>query len=92
MNKVLFFGEKEKSELIAYINNQLKIKNRLVGLIISNPDKKTSHIVRGKKVFKYEQQIAILQNILIQSGITKSRDGIKKLNDMIDTYNSLEQD
>lgn len=92
MNKVLFFGEKEKKEFIAYINNQLKIKNRLLGLIISNHYKKTSHIERGKKVLKYEQQIAMLQNILNQCMSIKSRDGIKQLNDMIGTYNSLEQD
>lgn len=90
LNKVLFFDEKEKMKFIAYLNNDLKIKNRLLKLIISNPDKKTSRIESGKKTFKYEQQIGMLQNILSQAMNTKSRDDIQKLNTMIDGYHSLE--
>lgn len=90
MKKVLFFEGKEKLELIHTIENQLKIKNRLLGLIISN-DKKTSKLESSIKAFKYEQQIIILQNMMNFSVNIKSREDIRELNNMIEQYNSLEQ-
>lgn len=91
MKKVLFFEGNEKLEFIHTIENQLKIKNRLLGLIISNDNKKTSKLESSKKALKYEQQIIILQNIMNLCVNIKSREDIRELNNMIEQYNSLEQ-
>jgi hypothetical protein len=90
LKKVLFFEGKEKQEFIANLKNQLEIKNRLLGLIITNNDRKTSSLESSKKAFKYEQQIYILQNMLNHCNSIKSRDDIRLLNKMIEQYNALE--
>ncbi len=90
MKKVLFFEGVEKLEFINTLENQLKIKNRLLGLIISNDNRKTRKLESSKKAFKYEQQIIILQNMLNICMNIKSREDIRRLNNMIGQYNSLE--
>lgn len=67
----------------------MKIKNRLLGLIISNVDKKTNRVESNNKAFKYEQQIIMLQKMSDLCKRIKEREDIKQLNTMIDTYNSL---
>lgn len=73
------------------LNSQLKIKNRLLGLIVSNPNTKTSRQESNLKSLKYEQQIVILQNMLDFCMRIKTREDIKMLNNMIEQYNSLEK-
>ena len=90
MNKILFFQEKEKRTFIAAVNNELKIKNRLLGLILSNPDRKTGALESSRKAFKYEQQIMLLQNMQKLAGNVRSREDIRKLNKMIEEYQSLD--
>ena len=91
MNKILFFQEKEKRTFITAVNNELKIKNRLLGLILSNPDRKTSALESSRKAFKYEQQIMLLQKMQSLAGNVRSREDINLLNRMIETYRSLEK-
>ena len=90
MNKILFFQEKEKRAFIATINNELKIKNRLLGLILSNPDRKTNALESSRKAFKYEQQIMLLHNMQKLAGNVRSREDIGKLNKMIEAFQSLD--
>lgn len=54
MNKVLFLQDKDKKELQNQISNLLETKNRLLRLIITNLDKKTSATISREKKFKYE--------------------------------------
>jgi hypothetical protein len=72
-----------------YLNNQLEIKNRLLGMIITNPDRKTSGSESSKKALKYEQQITLLQNMLNHCSSIKNREDIKWLNGLIDQYNLI---
>jgi hypothetical protein len=84
---LFFFDRKQKEDLTGYLKNQIEIKNRLLGLIINNPDKKTSGINSRKKALKYEQQIILLQNMLSHCSSIKSREDLKRFNSLIDQYN-----
>lgn len=86
---MLFWDALKKERFSKELNNQMKIKNRLLGLIISNVDKKTNRVESNNKAFKYEQQIIMLQKMSDLCKRIKEREDIKQLNTMIDTYNSL---
>jgi hypothetical protein len=87
LQKLLFFDKKQKEDLTGYLENQIEIKNRLLGLIINNLDKKTSGINSRKKALKYEQQIILLQNMLNHCSSINSREDLKRFNSLIDQYN-----
>lgn len=89
MNKVLFFNNKVKAKLLNDINESLRTKNRLLMLILTNPDKKTNVATRNKKQTKYEEQIIVLENIkqLVESCST--REDLESVNNMIRYYNTL---
>ncbi|MGE7780211.1 hypothetical protein ACQKL0_09645 [Peribacillus sp. NPDC097264] len=89
MDKVLFWDKAKKEHFVKELTNQMKIKNRLLGLIISNVDKKTSRVESNNKAFKYEQQIIVLQKMADLCRGIRGRHDIKQLNLLIDTYNSL---
>ena len=89
MNKILFVTDQEKIQILNELNESLETKNRLLKLIITNPDKKTSTTTRRKKQTRYEEQITLLEGIksLLQS--CKSREDVQKLNKMIDYFNTI---
>ncbi|MBE4907198.1 hypothetical protein IMZ08_03885 [Bacillus luteolus] len=89
MNKVLFFNNEGKAKLLNVINEILRTKNRLLMLILTNPDKKTNVATRNKKQSKYEEQIIVLENIkqLVESCST--REDLESVNNMIRYYNTL---
>jgi Mg/Co/Ni transporter MgtE len=89
LQKFLFFDKRQRDEFMHYLNNQLEIKNRLLGMIIINPDRKTSGSESSKKALKYEQQITLLQNMLNHCSSIKNREDIKWLNGLIDQYNLI---
>lgn len=90
MNKILFFDAKEKNEFISSLQEQLKIKNRLLGMIISNPERKTSVHESSNKAFKYEDQIIMLEKMHTFCMNIRVREDIQKLNAMIDSYNAIQ--
>lgn len=49
--------------IINEINKNLEMKNRLLKLIIVNPDTKTSPKVSEKKRFRYEMEIYLLETM-----------------------------
>ncbi|WP_409303051.1 hypothetical protein [Peribacillus sp. SCS-155] len=91
MNKILFLQNKDKPLILQQINSSLETKNRLLKLIITNPDKKTSITVSREKRFRYEEQIMMLEKIKDMVISCNSRDQLKKINSMIEYYNSLSQ-
>jgi hypothetical protein len=90
MKKVLFLIEKDKKAFLNEINESLKIKNRLIKLIITNPDKKVSLTISRRIQFKYEEQILLLERIrsMVISCTTREQLGI--INKMIARYNSID--
>ncbi|MBM7647496.1 hypothetical protein JOC78_000417 [Bacillus ectoiniformans] len=90
MEKLLFFGPTEKARFLQTVRSQLETKNRLLGLIIRNPDHKTSLKERQRKINRYEQQIYLLQQMLLTSEEVKDRSGLKKLNHFISAYRAIE--
>ena len=89
MKKVLFLQEKDKKGLLNQINTHLETKNRLLKLIISNPDKKTSPAISREKQFRFEEQIMILETIKRMVISCDSRKQLQDINKMIDSYNAL---
>jgi hypothetical protein len=89
MKKVLFLQEKDKEELMNQINKSLETKNRLLKLIITNTNKKTSPSISREKQFRYEEQIMLLETIKGMVISCNSREQLQKINTMIDSYNSL---
>lgn len=92
MNKVLFFTETDKQRLSNEINNELKIKNRLLKVLQENDNHKLNATERNKLANKYQDQIMLLESIRSTAGTVKNREDVQRLNSMIDYYKSLEQD
>lgn len=90
MNKVLFLSEIEREMLIKTINNKLETKNRLIKLILDNPEKKTNGASRSQKLNRYEDQILLLGSLLQLVRKCRTRAEIQELNEMIEIYNKSE--
>jgi hypothetical protein len=90
MNKVLFLQEKDKNKLLNELSQILETKNRLLRLIITNPDKKTSARISRENQTRYEEQIILLEKIRGMILSCDSREKLQKINRIIDHYNSLE--
>jgi hypothetical protein len=90
MKKVLFLIEKDKKALLNEINESLKIKNRLIKLIITNPDKKVSLSISRRIQFRFEEQILLLERIRSMVISYETREQLGIINKMIDRYNSID--
>ncbi|ETI66342.1 hypothetical protein [Neobacillus vireti] len=89
MKKILFFQENDRKKLLFEVNERLITKNRLLRLIISNPDKKTSVMLSRQKKIRYEEQIMLLEAIRNKVISCDSREQLREINNLIDSYNSL---
>ena len=77
MNKVLFITEIDKQRLSNEINNELKIKNRLIKVLQQNSDHKLNATERNKLANKYQDQIILLESIRSLAGTGKNREDIQ---------------
>ena len=91
MNKILALSDKEKSGLLIRINEKLGTRNRLLQLILMNPDIKGNVQERRKKQSRYEEQIYLLENLRGMVHSCSSREDVQRINSLIDYYKSIEQ-
>ncbi|MGJ7913812.1 hypothetical protein [Neobacillus sp. LXY-1] len=89
MKKILFLQENDRKEVLNEINANLETKNRLLKLILLNPDKKVSKNITREKQFRYENQIALLERIKGMVITCNSRQQINEINKLIEYYQSL---
>ncbi|MFD1780085.1 hypothetical protein ACFSFW_15570 [Fredinandcohnia salidurans] len=80
----------EKSDLLNLVNGRLETKNRLLKLILMNPDKNMDVLERRKKQSRYEEQIYLLEDIKGRVISCTSTEDIQRINTMIDYYKSID--
>nr|WP_304220048.1 hypothetical protein [Fredinandcohnia onubensis] len=90
MKKILTLNNDEKSDLLIQLNEKLKTKNRLLKLIIMNPDKNAEVLERSKKQRRYEEQIYLLGSIKDLVLSSTNRQDIQRINSMIEYYRGTE--
>lgn len=91
MNKILTLSDNEKLELLNWINATLSTRNRLLQLVLMNPDKKGNILERRKKQSRYEEQIYLLENLRGMVHSCSSREDVQRINSLIGYYKSIEQ-
>ncbi|MFS0862252.1 hypothetical protein [Fredinandcohnia sp. 179-A 10B2 NHS] len=89
MDKILYINNESTSKLLTQVNDQLELKNRMLKLIITNPEKKTTVATRQKKQTRYEDQIALLENLKSLIHYCRTREDLQKINSLIEYYNRL---
>ena len=90
MKKILTLSSNEKSDLLNLINMRLETKNRLLKLILMNPDKNANVLERRKKQSRYEEEIFLLERLKGMVNTCTSREDIQRINSMIDYYKSID--
>lgn len=89
MDKILYLNNESTSKLLAQANKQLDLKNRMLKLILTNPQKKTTVATRLKKQSRYEDQIALLEKLKNLIHSSQTRDDLQRINSLIEYYNKL---
>nr|WP_309098466.1 hypothetical protein [Fredinandcohnia onubensis] len=90
MEKILTLSVDNKSDLLNLVNEKLEIKNRLLKLILMNPDKNMNVLERRKKQSRFEEQIYLLEDLKGMIISSTSNEDIQRINNLIGYYKSID--